>query len=349
MPPTIRDVAHRAGVSPITASRAFSRTHPVAEETRRRVFAAAEELGYVPDLLARGLVHKRSPMIGMIVLELSNPFVAPIIDGAQAVARGRGYLLVVNQSERQRDMEEASLHRFREMRVAGVLVAPVSPDHTHLALLRSQGTPVVALARRWQEGDYVAVDDLAGGRMAGEHLARLGHRRIGFVALGEEGNTALQGRLEGLQAALREAGADSVPQWRFLTSHQTPEDGIHAANAFIELPERPTAVFVAADRLAIGFVHQLRKRGLRVPDDVAVVGYDDIRYSEFLEVPLTTVALPKHEMGQTAAQILVERVEGGITGDEPRQVLLQPGLVVRESCGGARMASGPENSRREAS
>ncbi len=332
MPPTIRDVARRAGVSTITASRAFSRTHPVAEETRRRVFAAAEELGYVPDLLARGLVRKRNPIIGMIVLELSNPFVAPIIDGVQAVAREREYYLVVNQSERQLEMERASLRRLIEMRVAGVLVAPVSPDLNHLHHLRSSGTPVVAFARRWEAGDYVSVDDEAGGRMAGEHLVGLGHRRVGFVALGEDGNTAVQTRLNGFQAALRQGGAECAQQWRLFTQHQTPEDGIRAADAFADMPRKPTAVFVTADRLAIGFVHQLQERGLQVPHDVAVVGYDDIRYSQFLEVPLTTVALPKYELGQQAARILFERIEAG-AGGEPRQVLLQPELIVRRSCG----------------
>ena len=331
MSPTIRDVARKAGVSPITASRAFSGTHPVAEETRRRVFAAAEELGYVPDLLARGLVHRRSPIIGMVVLELANPFVAPIIDAVQATAQEHEHLLVVNQSERRRDLEEASLYRFRQMRVAGVLVAPVSTHFEHLELLRARGTPVVAIARRWEGGDYVTVDDHAGGRLAGEHLTGLGHRRIGFLALGEEGNTAVQSRLEGFQAALQEAGAECAPEWRLFAPHQTPEAGIAAANVFVELPERPTAVFVTADRLAIGFVHRLRQRGLQVPGDVAVVGYDDIQYSEYLEVPLTTVAIPVHELGRLAAEILFERLQDGAA--DLRQVELQPQLIVRESCG----------------
>jgi LacI family transcriptional regulator len=330
---TIRDVARRAGVSPITASRAFSGTHPVAEETRCRVFAAAEELGYVPDLLARGLVHGRSPMIGMVVLELANPFVNPIIDGVQAVAFERDHLLIVNQSLRSLEMEEASLSRFRQMRVAGVLVAPVSPDLRHLEELRAQGVPVVVFSRRWAGGDYVTVDDREGGRIAGEHLVRLGHRRVGFVALGEAGNTAVEARLEGLLEALQRGGAVCRPEWRLFTRQQTPEDGIAAADLYAQLAERPTAVFVAADRVAIGFVHRLRERGLRVPEDVAVVGYDDIHYSQFLEVPLTTVALPKHELGRRAAQILFGRIEANDVGGPPQQVLLQPRLVVRRSCG----------------
>lgn len=297
------------------------------------MFAAAEELGYVPDLLARGLVHRRSPMIGMIVLELANPFVNPIIDGAQAVAFERGHLLVVSQSLRRRETEEASLSRFRQMRVAGVLVAPVSPDLRHLEELREQGVPVVAFSRQWANGDYVTVDDREGGRIAGEHLVALGHREIGFVALGEPGNTAVEARLEGLLEALQRGGAVCRPEWRFFTQRQTPEEGVAAAEAFVRLVHRPTAMFVTADRVAIGFVHHLRTLGLRVPEDVAVVGYDDIHYSQFLEVPLTTVALPKYELGRQAAEILFRRIEAAEPGGPPQQVLLPPRLVVRRSCG----------------
>ena len=123
---TIRDVARKAGVSPITVSRAFSGTHPVAEETRRKVLKVAEELGYVPDLLARALVHKQSPIIGVVVLELVNPFFVHILDAVQAVTRQKDHMLLVNQSERQPDVERASVHQFRQMRVAGILITPAT-------------------------------------------------------------------------------------------------------------------------------------------------------------------------------------------------------------------------------
>lgn len=334
MPVTIRDVARKVGVSPITASRAFSGTHPVAEKTRDRVFQAAEELGYVPNLLARALVHKRSPIIGVVVLELINPFFTHILDAVQAVAREKGYMILVNQSERQPDTERASVHQFRQMRVAGVLITPATTDLEHLLFLEAEGTPVVVVARRRDGGDYVTVDDFAGGRIAGEHLIQIGHRRVGCVAHDEPHNVAVQDRVQGFQHALREAGCVFLPQCTIHTESLRMADAIQAADAFLDLPERPTAVFVTADCLAIGFIHRLRERGMRVPDDVAVVAYDDIRYAEFLEVPLTTVALPKHEMGQQAAQILFERIEANEAHSEPRQVMLEPQLIVRASCGG---------------
>jgi LacI family transcriptional regulator len=347
---TIRDVAHKAGVSPITVSRAFSGTHPVAEETQRKVFEAAKELGYVPDLLARALVHKQSPIIGVIVLELANPFFVPILDAVQAIAWQKNYMLMVSQSQRQLDMERASVHQFRQMRVAGVLITPATRETEHLQLLKAQGTPVVFVARRSEGTDYVTFDELAGGRMVSEHLIRLGHRKIGCVAHDEPHNAAVQDRVHGFRQVLQEAGCTSCPTIHTQTVRMA--DAIRAADTFLNLPERPTAVFVTADRLAIGFVHRLQQRGLRVPSDVAVVSYDDIRYAEFLEVPLTTVALPKHEVGQLAAQVLFERIEenevsevsddSGCQSDlqnlqnELRQVTLEPRLVIRGSCGAKR-------------
>lgn len=332
MPVTIRDVARRAGVSPITVSRAFSGTHPVAEETRRRVLQAAEELGYVPNLVARGMVHKRVPMIGVVVPELANPFFVPIIDAVQAVARERNHMVVISQSQSDPDMERASINQFRQMRMAGALITPASMAPEHLRSLRDHDMPIVVVARCWDDGDCVTVDDVAGGRLVAEHLLRLGHRRIGCVAHGGPGNVAVQARMKGFRSAL-EAGGCSLPsEWVIRTQTVRLADAIQAAEAFLELSERPTAVFVTADRLAIGFIHRLRARGVRVPEDVAVVGYDDIRYAEFLEVPLTTVALPKYEMGKRAAEILFERVSEEGDG-KPYRVLLEPKLIVRASCG----------------
>lgn len=341
MPVTIRDVARKAGVSPITASRTFSGTHPVAEETRQKVLEAAQELGYTPDLLARALARKQSPIIGVVVPELANPFFVPIIDAIQAVAQQKDHMVVVSQSGRQPTTELASIHQFRQLRMAGVLVTPASTAPDHLRSLQAAGMPVVVVARYWEEGDCVTVDDFAGGRMVGEHLLQLGHRKIGCIAHGEFGNTAVQTRVQGLRAALEDGGHMLSPQWMSCAKTVRLADAVQAADNFLSLPDRPTAVFVTADRLAIGFIHRLQTRGVRVPEDVAVVGYDDIRYAEFLQVPLTTVALPKYEMGQQAAQTLFERIESGGVNKESRQCfLLEPKLIVRASCG-ARSASTP--------
>jgi LacI family transcriptional regulator len=332
---TIRDVALRAGVSPITVSRAFSGTHPVAVETKRKVLKAAEELGYVPDLLARGLVHRRSPMIGFIMLELDNPFFAPIIDAVQEVAWDRKHMLVVSQSQRRLDVEKFSIYQFSQVRMAGIVITPASTDLDHLQSLKKRGISVVVVARCWEDGDYVTVDDLAGGRMVAEHLLRLGHRRIGCIAHGESSNRAVQTRVRGFRAALEDGGCAFPPQWMIHTRSVLLADGMQAVDDFLSLSERPTAVFVTADSLAISFIHGLLERGVRVPGDIAVVGYDDIRYAAFMEVPLTTIALPKYEMGRQAAEILFERIGSEEESEECQHIHLTPELVIRKSCGAA--------------
>lgn len=334
---TLKDVARAAGVSPITVSRAFSTTHPVAKKTRQRILEVAETLQYVPDLHARALVGKQMPVIGIVVPELANPFFVSIIDGVQATARRQDHMLIISQSERQTDLEQACFAEFRQFRVAGVLVTPVSSDVGHLLRLRSQGTAVVVIARQW-EGDYVTVDHVAGGELACRHLLHLGHRKIGCVASLEAGNTAVEARVDGFRAALEATGGDLPPDWLIRSQSVNTADATHAAETFLQLRDRPTAVFVTADQLAMGFIHRLQERGVRVPDDIAVVGYDDIVYAEFLQVPLTTVALPKYEMGVRAVETLFDRIEAGEDGQPWRQVMLQPELIVRASCG-----AGPVN------
>lgn len=334
---TIKDVARQAGVSPITVSRAFSGTHPVAAKTQHKIFAAAEELEYVPHLMARALASKHTPMIGAVVTTLSNPFFSPVIDAVHEVAQQSGYLTIINQSKADPDLEAAGLEHLRQMRTAGVLVVSVLPTLDHLEHLRDAGIAVVLMARRWPVGDYVAVDHFAGGYLAGKHLCSLGHRKIACVAAKHSLYPAATEKIEGFRAALREHDVLFSPDSMIWTNQVQVDEGIRAADALLELTDQPTAVFITADHQAVGVLHRLRKRGVRVPDDVAVVGHDDIRYAEFMEVPLTTVALPKYEIGERAAEILLARIQNSASlHDELQQVLLEPTLIVRTSCGATR-------------
>jgi LacI family transcriptional regulator len=331
---TIKDVARRAGVSPITVSRAFSASHPVAADTRARIFTVADELGYVPDLLARAMVQKRIPVLGVAVLELANPFFSPIINAIQAEARKHNYLVMVSQSERTIELEQDALNQFKQMKLSGILVSPVSTQLEHVQKLSGEGIPVIVFAREWQGGSFVTVDDFGGGRMVGEHLVNLGHKKIGCVALDEPYNSAQQRRMQGFEQVIKETGTELEHKCLILTESLRTGQGRLAADRFMQLSERPTAVFVTADNLALGFIHRLIERGVRIPGDLAVVGYDDIYYSKYSEVPLTTVALPKYEMGQRAAQIMFELIEGGGINRELHQIFLRPDLVIRKSCGG---------------
>jgi LacI family transcriptional regulator len=329
--PTVKDVAFRAGVSPITVSRVINAGNIVAEPTRRAVLRAIEELGYKPNLLARSLVQgSAAPLVGFVATELANPFYAPLISAVQEAARLRDHLVVIADSERRLANEATYLQQFERLRIGGVLVTPLSRDTAALKKLRNAGVPVVVVARRWDDGDYVSADNTLGGRMVGNHLLDLGHRHIAVVALAEAGHTAAADRLAGFRARLAEFNLDAPTIW---TNSLSTIEGASSVREIVALSPRPTAVFVTADRLAVGVVHELLKCGIGVPEEVSVVGYDDIDYSAFLEVPLTTVALPTAEIGEIAAGILFDRMATRASGKPWRQVLLPPRLVVRASTG----------------
>jgi LacI family transcriptional regulator len=340
MPVTIKQVAARAGVSPMTVSRVLNNSPLVTHVTRDRVLQVMEELGYAPNLLARSLVQRQSPIIGLIVTELANPFFAPIISAIQEVVRQHGYFVLIGDSERQPELQANYLGQFQQVQVGGLLITPLTRDTAALAAMRDSGTPVVALARRWEEGDFVTADNYAGGKMVAEHLIRLGHKLIACVSLDEPDHTAITDRIAGFKDAFSAAGLEASDNPQLLSNSLRVEDGGRAAETFLSLSPRPTAAFVIADRLAIGFVDRLLARGVRIPEDVAVVGYDDIRYSAYLSVPLTTVSLPKQNIGRLAAEILFERLEHRDGKHEWRQVLLEPELIIRSSCGGHSRAAG---------
>lgn len=327
---TLADVAQRAGVSPITASRALARGHLVAQATRERVLAVAAELGYTPNLLARGLVQNRTATVGVVVLELANPFFAPMLSAIQGVATERGFLVIIGESGREAETERRYIERFRQLRIGGIIVTPVLSDVDHLSAVLAAGVPAVVMARRWDEGDYVSADNMESGRVVARHLLERGYRRIGLVQ-GERPDTAAQSRVGGFQEVLATAGVAVPDAWALEAPGTRIEHGVEAADRFLALRDPPTALFVTMDRLAMGVVHRLLARGVRVPEDVAVVGHDDITYAACAQVPLTTVAIPMRRLGEVAAEILFDRIDG-VGPQSLRQVLLPPELVVRASC-----------------
>jgi LacI family transcriptional regulator len=327
---TLAHVARRAGVSLITASRAFSGGDLVAKATRDRILAAGAELGYTPNLLARGLVHNRTTTVGIVILELANPFFAPMVSAIQTVSAKRGFLVVIGESGRDEEGERRYIEQFLQLRIGGIIVSPVTSRLDHLWDARAGGTPVVVMARRWEDGDYVATDDVKGGELAARHLLEREHRRIGIVQLWDPDHTPVQARVLGFRQVLAAAGVTVHESWDLKVPGALIEHGVEAANRLLVLPERPTALFVTSDRKAIGVVHRLLARGVRVPEDVAVVGYDDIPYAACAQVPLTTVAVPKRPVGEMSAEILFDRIEG-VAPVELRQILLPPELVVRAS------------------
>jgi len=327
---TLSDVARRAGVSIVTASRALSGNPLVAEPTRKRIVETSAALGYVPNLLARGLVKNRTATVGVVILELANPFFAPMVSGIQAVAAKQGFLVIIGESFRNLGEEQRCLEQFRQFRVGGIIVTPATDELDYLLTTRAAGTPIVVLGRRWRAGDYVSTDDAEGGRLAAKHILQRGHRQIALIRRADPHHLPGQDILRGFRAVLGAAGVPLREAWDIQVADGQITGGMRAADHLLAQGKRPSAVFAISDRLALGIVQRLHERGLRVPEDMAVVGYDDIPYAMCSRVPLTTIAVPKRTVGEMAAALLFERYEKG-GSPKPRQILLKPELVIRAS------------------
>ncbi|MER7278890.1 LacI family DNA-binding transcriptional regulator [Dactylosporangium sp. NPDC000244] len=328
----IKEVARRAGVSIGTVSNVLNRPELVATSTRQRVLDAIAELGYVRNDSARQLRAGQSRQIALVVLDVTNPFFTDVVRGAEAAAEDHGVMVVVCNSGEDAHREQRHLELLEEQRVRGVLITPVDEGpNSRLEQLIQRGTPVVLVDRGSGRHSRcsVAVDDILGGRLAGEHLVEQGHRRIAFVG-GPMSIAQVQDRRAGIAEAVEgRAELVVVP-----TPNLTVAAGRAAATQIASGPdgERPTAVFCANDLLALGVLQEMTQRGLRVPQDVAIVGYDDIEFAAAAAVPLSSVRQPREQLGRTAAALLLEEIEDD-GRHEHRHVVFQPELIVRESSG----------------
>lgn len=319
----IKDVARRAGVSIGTVSNVVNRPHLVAAETRGRVQAVIHELGYVRDESARQLRAGQSRTLALLVLDLGNPFFVDLARGAEEAAHDAGLYVITCNSGQRADREASYLAMLAEQRVRGVLVSPVGPAADQL---RRSGIPYVLVDRRSDDGTScsVSVDDVAGGALAAKHLVETGHRRIAFV----NGPHVLD------QCREREAGFRSAAGSAEISVLEVEAldvaSGRDAGARVLGMSPRPTAVFCANDLLALGVLQSMVSAGARVPDDIAIVGYDDIEFASAAAVPLTSVRQPAVRMGREAARLLVEETSGD-GGHEHRSVRYAPELVVRAS------------------
>jgi LacI family transcriptional regulator, galactose operon repressor len=330
---TLEHIARKVGVSSMTVSRALRDSALVSPRTKQKILKAAQELEYTPNLLARSLAQHKSPFIGLIVTELSNPFFAPVITAIQEIARQQNYFVTIGDSESRIDIQNALLEHFQQIQISGLILTPLTADWAILETMQKTGTPMVVIARRWEKGDYVTADNVMGGCMVAEHLLQLGHLQIACITLRGKEHTAVVDRVRGFRETLREAKTPLLAAHTLRVDSLTYEEGVRAADEFLKLSPRPTAAFVVADRLAVGFIDRLTAAGVSVPGKVSVVGYDDIPYAASLKVPLTTVSMPKAEIGQIAAKILVDRIQEPSLSSDLQQVLIQPELKIRASTG----------------
>jgi len=341
-PATLSDVARAAGVVAMTASRAINETGYVSQEVRERVRAAARKLNYRPNMLARSLKGQRMKAVGIMLPDISNPFSAELVEGMKDVLEPEGYTPFIALAGRGVDHEREGLQSFVDHRVDGLLVATLRTDagDDYLRELLAQGIPMVTVGRevKGTQVDCVTADHYKGAFDVTMHLIELGHRRIGFVGIAAEDAPALR-RYQGYRAALEKAGLTVGPEYTFGPRHApsfaTQDDGYEGMMQLARMDVPPTAVLARNDSAAIGVLRAAHTLGMKVPQDLSVAGFDNIPLASFWSPALTTVAQPIREQGRLAARILLDKIEGKLTG-EGQMRTMECELVVRESTGKAR-------------
>lgn len=328
----IRHVAHEAGVSPQTVSRVLNNRPDVASETRQRVQQVIAQLGYRPSALARGLSSQRTRTLGLITADFSDYFFTQVISGAEAEARQYGYRFMLGSTERNPQDEPEYIRLLTEHHVDGILFARPStePDNRHLLDLLRDGVPVVTTAYHIPGVALMVidVDNVDGGEQATGCLLGYGHRRIAMIG-GPASWKSANDRTQGYMRALAAAGIPFDPallaegDWSF-------QSGYRAAQALLARGQSFSALFAHNDQMAVGALRALREAGRRVPEDVSVVGYDDIPLAEYCDPPLTTLRQPMREVGALATRLLIQNIEdpGAVQGD----ILLKTELIQRSSC-----------------
>jgi DNA-binding LacI/PurR family transcriptional regulator len=335
---TSYDVAKAAGVSQTTVSFVLNQVAAanISDETRRRVMAAAEELGYVPDAAARALVRGRTHIIGVVVTTLEDPFIGALVQMIESAAHDRGYVVLLATSNNRPDREVAAARMLQSRRVDGVIVASSRAGARFNGRLDQPRVPVVVINSLAGPAEgparFVGVDNRHGGQIATAHLIDRGHRRIAYVASPPDRADNTE-RLAGYRRALVEAGLDFSPA--LVVRGSGDIDGARQAlPALLSLDPRPTAAFCYNDLTAVGLMDAARRAGLALPGDLAVVGFDDIPFAQFCHPTLTTVAQPIAELGATALELVLALLPGGEEATPPGSGLtLQGHLVVRESSG----------------
>jgi LacI family transcriptional regulator len=331
VPASVKDVAAAAGVSLGTVSNVLNRPDRVSAGTRSRVERAMADLGFVRNESARQLRMGRSSTMAYVMLDAGNPFFTDVASGMEQVAEQADMSLVLCNSANSAARELGYLHRLEQQRVQGIFITPVDPEHPSLEELPRRGTPIVIVDRVRREETHcsVAVDDVLGGQLAAGHLVERGHRRIAFVG-GPDSLGQVRDRLLGARRAWSEADLDPAALRVVGTDDLSVAAGRQAAEriAGMSARERPTAAMCVNDLVALGLLQQCVAMGVRVPEELALVGYDDIEFAASAGVPITSMRQPRERMGAIAVDLLLAEIDGA---PERSRIVLQPELVVRES------------------
>jgi len=327
--PTIQDVAKLAGVAPITVSRVINNSGYTSEETRARVEAAIASLGYIPNTLARGLRSKRTQTLALVMTDITNPFFTLIARGVEDRASHSGYTVIFCNTDESEAKEEKYINILLQKQVDGILLVPACSNSASVKFLQSNDIPVVLIDRKipGTQIDLVRADSEGGAYRLIKHLIELGHKRIVTITGPREVSTSSD-RVSGYQRAMHEAGLEDLESVYY--GSFTQASGYELARQALELAPRPTAIFGANNFISIGVLKALRDTQLRVPEDVTVVGFDDLPPSMVIEPILTVASQPAYEMGSQAAELLLKRISNELPGSN-QEVILPTEMIVRRS------------------
>lgn len=308
---TIKEIARQLGLSKSTVSRALHDSPEISAETKQRIMALVEKLDYLPNPVALSLLKSRSFTLGVLVPQIDNPFFSAIISGIEEVAYNRGYHVTIYQSHENYKREVLNVRHIYSRRTDGLIVSvSIETDqYEHFERLQEHGFPMVFIDRVWEESkaDKVVVDDFDGAYKATEHLIQQGCRRIAHLG-GPETLMITHKRMHGYRAALADYNL-TIPDGYIVHSNLTTEGGLAVASLLLDRPDRPDGIFSANDRMALGLHLSIRERGLTMPDDIALIGFTNLPMSTLIDPPLSSMVQPAFEMGQTAARLLIERIE----------------------------------------
>ena len=334
---TIKDIAKKAGVSYATVSRAISNKYGVKSETREKVEAVARQLGYTPNGIARGLVNKQTHTIGLIIPDINNPFFPMVVRGIEEVVQKHGYSIFLCNSDYDSQRERHYLSLLAEKRVDGIILMPGGEQQNQEAA-NTSGVPMVYVCREFFEAEksFVVIDDERGGFLATRHLIEQGYESIGFIGSTNQAS-ATGARFRGYQLAFEKFGIPLNKDYIIAGEFKWEVDH-RIITEMITQKKVPRSIFAENDFMALGIIQRIQETGLKIPEDIAIVGFDDILFANFPGISLTTIRQPKYEMGKIAAKILMDQIINKC--HDPKRIIIEPELVIRKS---SRLTRGSES------
>jgi LacI family transcriptional regulator len=334
---TIKDIARMANVSHTTVSRALNNKSRIRTETKEKILSIARDLNYQPDFIARSLVMRRTKTLGLVITTIANPFYTELAQGIETTTRRLGYNIILCSTHNDLSTEKQYVDMLRSKGVDGIIFTSAHMGDPNIRWLAEEGFPIILVNRRTYHPivkemvDYVGVDNILGGFLAVEHLARLGHERIGVIGGSAESSVGFE-RLEGGKRALEAYHLERSDEY-FMEGDFLKESGYQGGRRFLKMAEPPTAIFAANDYMALGAHQAIIEEGVKIPEGMALIGFNDIEFTATRGIELTTIGQKKFEMGALAVKMLVEKIEGSGVNSPAKEILLKPELIIRKTCG----------------